>query len=365
VNGGSILCSLNVKTARWWRGTVAFTHLAREGRMTVTIGRRELLAALGGAAVAWPLAARAQQTQRVRCVGVLFGWSRSDPRNRAHLTAFVAGLAERGWRDGVSLRIEERWTEGNRDRARLLAKELVELQPDVILASTTPVTAALMSETHEIPIVFVVVSDPVGAGFVASLSQPGGNVTGFINIEAAMGGKWLSLVKEMAPRINRAGLLFNPDTAPGGGKYFMPSFEAAARTWKIEPINLPVRSDAEIENAIGELSHDGGLVVMTDSFMIVHRGTIISSMLRNKVPTIMDFDAFVREGGLMSYGPRYEDIFPLAAGYVDRILKGEKPADLPVQVPPTWDLVINLKTAKALGVTVPATLLAIADEVIE
>jgi putative ABC transport system substrate-binding protein len=328
------------------------------------IRRRDFITLLGGSA-AWPLAAPAQQTQRVRRVGVLFGWSQSDPRYQAYLATFVAELAQRGWRDGASLRIEERWTEGNSDRARLLAKELVELRPDVIFASTTPVTAALMHETHQIPIVFVVVSDPVGAGFVASLSRPGGNVTGFINIEAAMGGKWLDLLKEMAPGINRAGLLFNPDTAPGGGKYFMPSFEAAARTRKIDPIILPARSDAEIENAISGLSHDGGLVIMTDSFMIVHRGTIISSTLRNQVPAIMDTDAFVRGGGLMSYGPRYSDMFPPASGYVDRILKGEKPADLPVQVPTTWDLVINLKTAKALGVTVPATLLVVANEVIE
>jgi putative ABC transport system substrate-binding protein len=326
--------------------------------------RREFIAGLGSAA-AWPLAATAQQTRRVRRVGVLFGWSPSDARNRAYLAAFVAGLTERGWRDGISLRIEERWTEGNSDRARLLAKELVELQPDVIFATTTPVTAALMYETHEIPIVFAVVSDPVGAGFVASLSRPGGNITGFINIEAAMGGKWLDLLREMAPGINRAGLMFNPDTAPGGGKYFMPSFEAAARSWRIEPIYLPVRSDAEIENAIGTLVDDGALVVMTDSFMIVHRGTIVSSMLRSKVPTIMDFDAFAREGGLMSYGPRYDDVYPLAAGYVDRILKGEKPADLPVQVPATWDLVINQRTAKALGITAPATLLGLASQVIE
>jgi putative ABC transport system substrate-binding protein len=296
-------------------------------------------------------------------VGVLFGWSQSDAQNRAHLATFIAGLAERGWRDSV--RVEERWTEGNSDRARLLAKELVELQPDVILASTTPVTAALMHETHEIPIVFMVVSDPVGAGFVANLSRPGGNLTGFVNIEAAMGGKWLDLLREMAPGINRAGLMFNPDTAPGGGSYFMPSFEAAAQKWKIEPISLAVRSDSEIEKAMGGLGHDGVVIVMTDSFMIVHRGTIISSMLRNKVPTIMDFDAFVREGGLMSYGPRYGDMFSLAAGYVDRILKGEKPANLPVQVPTTWDLVINAKAAKSLGLDIPPTLLAIADEVIQ
>ena len=326
------------------------------------IKRREFIAGLGSAA-AWQAVARAQQTRRVRRVGVLFGWSQSDARDRAHLVAFIAGLAERGWRD--SLRIEERWTEGNSDRARVLAKELVELQPDVILASTTPVAAALMHETHEIPIVFTVVSDPVGAGFVANLSRPGGNLTGFINIEAAMGGKWLDLLREMAPGTKRAGLMFNPDTAPGGGSYFMPSFEAAAQKWKIEPIKLAVRSDAEIENAIGGLSHDGVVIAMTDSFMNVHRGTIISSMLRNKVPTIMDFDAFVRGGGLISYGPRYDDMFPLAAGYVDRILKGEKPADLPVQAPTKYETVINLKTAKSLGLTIPETLLATADEVIQ
>jgi putative ABC transport system substrate-binding protein len=301
------------------------------------IVRRDFITLLGGAAAAWPLAARAQQDSRVRRIGVLFGWSQAMADHRAQLRTFIAGLAQLGWQDGVNLRVEERWTEGSIDGARLLAKELVALQPDVIFAGTTPATVALVHETHEIPIVFVVVSDPVGAGLVASLSRPGGNVTGFINVQAAMGGKWLDLLKEMAPGIKRAGLLFNPDTAPGGGKYFMPSFEAAARTWKIEPINLPVRSDPEIENAIAGLSHDGGLVVMTDSSLSLHVRTIVSSTSRNQVPAIIDTAAYAREGILMSYGPRYDDMYPPAARYVDRILKGEKPADLPVQVPPTWD----------------------------
>ena len=327
--------------------------------------RREFITIVGGAVAAWPLTARAQQTQRVRRVGVLFGWSQSDPRFRAFVTTFMAELAQRNWKDGVNLRIEERWTEGNSDRAPQLAKELIELHPDAIFASTTPVTVALMHETHEIPIVFMSVSDPIGARLVTSLSRPGGNVTGILNIEPTMGGKWLDLLKEMAPGISRAGLMFNPDTAPGGGKYFMPSFEVSARTSKIEAVNLPVRSDAEIEAAIGGLRHDGGFVITTDSFLTVHRGTIISSMLRNQVPAIMDTDGFVRSGGLMSYGPRYGDMPRFVASYVDRILNGEKPANLPAQAPTRYELVINLKTAKALRLIVPDTLLARADEVIE
>ena len=247
-----------------------------------------------------------------------------------------------------------------------MAKELVALGPDVILAATTPVTAALQRETRTIPIVFVVVSDPVGAGFVAGLPRPRGNITGFINTEAAMGGKWLELLKEIAPRLVRVALMFNPDTAPGGGSYFLAPFEAAARSLAVETILARVRSDAEIEAAITLLgSEQGGLVVMTDSFMAVRHRMLISAAIRNNVPAIFELPLFTRQGGLISYGPNFQDMFPHAAGYVDRILKGEKPADLPVQVPTKYDLVINLKTAKALGLDVPATLLARADEVIE
>src|SRR5262249_11104541 len=227
-----------VRTAPSWRGILPFTHLAREGRMTVTIGRRELLAALGGAAVACPLAARAQSN--LRHIGVLMGWSQSDPY-QSWLAAFVQELTRLGWRLAVNVRIDERWTYGDIRRAQAFAKELVGMRPDVIVAGTTPVTAALHRETPTIPIVFAVVSDRVGAGCVGKLSQPAGNITGFINMEAAMGGKWLGLLKEIAPQIRRAAIMFNPDTAPGGGSYFLDSFEAAARSLAIEPVTARVR----------------------------------------------------------------------------------------------------------------------------
>jgi putative ABC transport system substrate-binding protein len=331
--------------------------------------RREFIAGLGGAASApalWPLAARAQQGERVRRIGVLMGWSENDPEARFNFAAFVLRMAQLGWVEGRNLRIDQRWTNADVDRARAFAKELVALAPDVILAGTTPVTAALSRETGEIPIVFAVVSDPVGAGFVAGLARPGGNVTGFINVEAAMGGKWLALLKEIAPQIKRAAIMFNPDTAPGGGSYFLGSFEAAARSLAVETVTARVRSDADIETAIGSLGRDrAGLVLMTDSFIGIRQPAIISIAARNNVPAIFEVAGFARSGGLMSYGPNLADIFRRAAGHVDRILRGAKPADLPAEVPTKFDLVINLKTAKALGLSVPLTLLATADEVIE
>jgi putative ABC transport system substrate-binding protein len=235
--------------------------------------RREFITLLGGAA-AWPMTARAQQPGAMRRIGVLMGWSESDPEMRSRIDVLVQGLAQLGWVDGRNMRIEVRWTNGDSERAGVLAKDLVQLlQPDVILAGSTPATAALQRETRTIPIVFAVVSDPVGAGFVASLPRPGGNITGFINIEAAMGGKWLELLKEVVPRLRRVAIMFNPDTAPGGGSYFLGPFEAAARSLAVEPVAARVHSDAEIEAAITALGREqAGLVVMTDSFMSIHRG---------------------------------------------------------------------------------------------
>jgi putative ABC transport system substrate-binding protein len=327
--------------------------------------RREFITLLGGAGAAalWPLAARAQSN--LRHIGVLMGWSQSDPY-QFWLAAFVQELTRLGWRLAVNVRIDERWTYGDISRAQAFAKELVGMRPDVIVAGTTPVTAALHRETPTIPIVFAVVSDPVGAGFVGKLSQPGGNITGFINMEAAMGGKWLGLLKEIAPQIRRAAIMFNPDTAPGGGSYFLDSFEAAARSLAIEPVTARVRSDAEIETAITLFGREqAGLVVMTDSFMGVHLQTIISQSAHDHVPVIYESPRFAREGGLISYGPDYADMFRRAAGYVDRILRGAKPAELPVEVPTRFNLIINLKTAKALGLEVPWILQQRADEVIE
>jgi len=330
------------------------------------MNRRDFITLLGGAA-ALPLAARAQQGERMRRIAVLMGWSESDPQFRSWIDTFVEGLAQLGWADGRNVQINVRWASGDVVRMRTFAKELVELQPDVILGGTTPVTAALQRETRTIPIVFVVVADPVGAGFVAGLPHPGGNITGFLNAEAAIGGKWLEMLKEIAPHVTRVAIMFNPDTAPLGGAYFLGSFEAAARSLAVEPITARVRSDAEIEAVIASLEGtQGGLVIMTDSFMGVHRGTVISLATRTKVPVIgADLPSFAREGGLLSYGANLRDIFRRAAPYVDRILHGANPGDLPVQAPVKYEMAINLKTANALGLTVPPTLLALADEVIE
>ena len=296
---------------------------------------------------------------------MLMGLSESDPEVRGFVAAFVEELARLGWIDGHNARIERRWTNADIKRANALAKELLAGPPDVILTVSTPATAALHRETSIVPIVFAPASDPVGAGFVASLSRPGGNITGFTQSDAGLGGKWLGLLKEIAPGIKRAGILFNPDTAPGGGDFFLSSFEAAARALTVEPVAMRVRSDAEIEAAIAALGQRAGLVTMDDSFMGVHGLTIISSSARSNMPAIFFGDALVREGGLISYGPDYTDLFRRAAGYVDRILRGERPANLPVQTPTKFLTALNLKTAKALGLTVPPELLATADEVIE
>jgi putative ABC transport system substrate-binding protein len=318
--------------------------------------------------VAWPVAARAQRADRMRRIGVLMAFDENDPKAKGWLSNFTQGLAELGWTDGHTARMDVRWAAGSVDRMRTFAKELVELQPDVIFASTTPVTAALQRETRTIPIVFVIVSaDPVGAGFVAGLARPGGNITGFTNVEAALGGKWLEMLKEIAPRVRRVAIMFNPDTAPGGGAYFLEPFEAAARSLAAEPITARVRNDAEIEAVITSLGREqAGLVLMPDSFMQVHQGTVISLTALNNVPAIgADLPGFAKEGGLLSYGANFPDIFRRAAPYVDRILRGANPGDLPVQAPTKYELVINLKTAKALGLDVPLHFQQLADDVIE
>jgi len=327
--------------------------------------RRELIAGLVSTIAAAPVfglrLASAQQAEKVRRVGVLMGSSENSSRRL--VDAFVEELARLGWADGRNARFEQRWTNGDINRASAFAAELVAAQPDVILASTTPVTAALHRETGTIPIVFAIVSDPIGAGFVAGLPRPGGNITGFTHSEPAMGGKWLSLLKEIAPGIKRAAFMFNPDSAPTGG--FLDSFEAAAGALGIEPVAMPVRSDAEIETAIATLGGEQAGLVEYSSFLVAHRGTIISSTARHNVPAMFEDAGFARTGGLISYGPNMTDMFRRAAVYVDRILRGERPADLPVQTPTKFEMTINLKTAKALGLTVPHNLLMLADEVIE
>jgi putative tryptophan/tyrosine transport system substrate-binding protein len=332
----------------------------------VTLQRRDFITLLGSAAAAWPLAARAQQGERVRQIGILMGWSEGDPEYRVRVDAIVQGLAQLGWVEGRNVRFDVRWTNGDVGRAQALAKELVALQPDVIVAGSTPATAALHRETRVIPIVFAAVADPVGAGFGASLARPGGNITGFVNSEASLMGKQVELLKEMAPRLTRVAIMFNPDTAPGGGAYYLGLFDAAAKSLAVEPITAGVRSDSDIEEAVASVGRErGGIVGMNDSFISIHRRTLILSAIRESVPAIADVGGFSREGGLMTYGPNNVDLFRRAVPYVDRILRGANPGDLPVQLPTQFDLTINLKTAKALGLDVPNTLIVSADEVIE
>jgi putative ABC transport system substrate-binding protein len=326
--------------------------------------RREFIAGLGGAA-AWPLAARAQQGNRVRRIGVLAPGDENDPGVKAYLFAFTQALAGLGWTDGRNVRMDLRWWGDDTNRIRGLAQELVGLQPDIILAANTPTTVALQQETRTIPIVFANVGDPVALGIVPRLNQPGGNTTGFALYEATLGGKWLELLSEIAPGLKRAAIMFNPDTAPLSS--FMPSFETAAAALKVMPIPAPVHSDAEIETAIIALGREpgGGLVVMPDLFTTVHRAAIILAAARNNVPAVYWRSAFAWDGGLLSYGVDLVDIIRRAASYVDRILRGEKPGDLPVQFPTKFEMVVNRKTATALGLAIPPSIMLRADEVIE
>jgi putative ABC transport system substrate-binding protein len=325
--------------------------------------RREFITLLSGAA-ALPLAARAQQG-RIRRIGVLMAGDENDPFNKSLISAFTHALAGLGWTDGRNVRMDLRWAGADANRIPALARELVGLQPDIIVTSSTPATAALQRETRTIPIVFANVSDPVASGLVPRLNQPGGNITGFAAMEPSMWGKWLELLSEIAPGLKRAAIMFNPDS----GRYsiLMPSFETAARSLKVSLITAPVHSDAEIETAITALGTEpgGGLVVSSDAFMVAHRAPIILAAARNNVPAVYNFSVFARDGGLLSYGFDPVDPWRRTATYVDRILRGAKPAELPVQFPTKFEMVLNLKTAKALGLTVPLTLQAIADEVIE
>jgi putative ABC transport system substrate-binding protein len=325
--------------------------------------RREFIAGLGAAA--WPMTARAQQGERVRRIGVLMPFDENDPIAKPRVSALTQALAGLGWIDGRNLRMDLRWAGVDINRMRSLARELVGLQPDIMLASGTAATAVLQPETRTIPIVFVNLSDPVASGFVARLDRPSGNITGFADKEAALGGKWVELLSEIAPGLKRAGIMFNPDTAPVSAH--MPSFETAARSLKVTPITAPVHSDLEIETTIIALGREpgGGLIVMSDVFALGHRASIISVVARNNVPAIYWQSEFVREGGLLSYGIGPVDTFRRAATYVDRILRGAKPAELPVQLPVKFEMAVNLKTAKALGLTVPQSILLRADEVIE
>ncbi len=329
--------------------------------------RREFITLIGRAVAAWPLTARAQLSERTRRIGALIGTPESDPESQARVAALREGFVQRGWSEGRNLRVDYRWAGTDPSRIRSFAAELVATAPEVIFAHSTPVTSGLLQATRSIPIVFASVSDPVGDGFVASFAQPGGNVTGFTNVEASMGGKWVEILKELAPAVTRMGFLFNPATAPGGGSYFLRRFEAAAPSFQVQPIAMPVEDLADIERALASLGAggNGGLVVNSDIFAARNRAAIIAAAARQRVPAIYPFILFVADGGLVAYGADGKDLFRRAAAYVDRILKGEKPADLPVQAPVKFELAVNLKAARVLGLNVPATLLATADEVFE
>jgi putative ABC transport system substrate-binding protein len=328
--------------------------------------------------------AHAQQSDRVRRVGVLMGADENDPEAKARFSEFMKELTELGWTDGRNLQIDIRRAGANADRARVYAKELVALEPDVLLAQTTGPTAALQQETKTIPIVFAGVSDPIGAAWVAGLSHPAGNITGLLNLDVSVGEKWLELLLEIAPGIKRAAAMFHPDASTalytasgfslssyvptGTASYYIPSFEAAARSLGVEPITAPVYSGAEIETAITSLGREprGGLIVMPDDgFMLVRRAQIIRLAARNNVPAIYNDSVYVRGGGLLSYGTNRADITRRSASFVDRILKGEKPTNPPVRAPVNFQMALNARTAKALGLTVPSTILLLANEVIQ
>jgi putative tryptophan/tyrosine transport system substrate-binding protein len=328
------------------------------------VRRREFISLLGGAA-GWPLAARAQQGGRMRRIGVLLGLAPGDPLDQARFATFAQGLQQSGWTIGRNVQIDTRSSAGSGDDARRYATELVALTPDVILASGNSAVAPLLQATRTVPIVFVIVPDPVGAGFVDSLARPGGNATGFLAFEYSLGAKWLELLKELAPRLTRAAVLRDATLASGPGQFAAIQSVAPSLGFELTPIN--VRDAGEIERSIAAFarSTEGGLIVTGGPLSGLHRDLIIALAARHKLPAVFPERLYAATGGLISYGPNYLDQFRRAAGYVDRILKGEKPADLPVQAPTKYELVINLKTAKALGLDVPPTVLARADEVIE
>jgi putative ABC transport system substrate-binding protein len=330
--------------------------------------RREFISLLGGAAAARPLAVRAQQAERMRRIGVLMGYAESDSDARAWYAAFREALQKLGWTEGRNIQVDTRWaTPDDAESMRRFAMELVALQPDLLLSSTTPTTTALLQQTRTIPIVFALVVDPIGSGFVASFTQPGGNVTGFtFTTEPTMAGKWVELLKEIAPRVARIAMLFNPLSATYAD-YWLNPFKAAAPSFSVEAIAAPVRDTSELEPVIAAQAREpnGGLIAMPDSFNDAHRVEITSLAARYRLPAVYPSRFFAQIGGLLSYGVDRTVNFRRAATYADRILKGEKPAELPVQAPIKFVLVVNLKTARALDLEIPPTLLARADEVIE
>jgi ABC-type uncharacterized transport system substrate-binding protein len=326
--------------------------------------RRQFIVLLGGAAACWPLRARAQQSNRLRLVGGLFAMSPSDPESELRVRAFETGLRELGWTEGHNLRLEYRWAPGDAALLQSRATELVGLAPDLILATSTPVLATL--RVNHLPIVFVQVTDPVGGGFVPNLARPGGHLTGFTSFEFTIGSKWLEALKHVAPEVKRVALIFNPDTAPFAHLFWQPVVEAAP-AFDVEPIQVPIRDVGEIEHAIEAFARagNGGLMVLPDVSSTNYRDLIIALAARHRLPAVYPYRHFAASGGLMSYGTDVADVFRRAASYVDRILKGAAPGDLPVQAPAKYEFVINLKTANTLGLTVPPLWLGRADEVIE
>jgi putative ABC transport system substrate-binding protein len=329
--------------------------------------RREFIALLAGTAAAWPLAARARQTAvPVRRVGLLMGPAEGDPEARTWVAAFVEGLRELGWTDGRNLQLIYRWAGGNLGRIETFGRELIELKPDVILASNTPAVAALKRESQTIPVVFANLSDPVDTGLVPNLARPGGNITGFTAFEYSLAGKWLETLKAIAPRISRIALVFDPGTGPFAEKYIS-SLQAAGQSLGVESIDAPVRHLDEVERVLVAQAREpgGSILVMPTSFAVANRGSIIPLVARYRVPAIYPYPVMAKDGGLVAYGADSVSLYRRAASYVDRIMRGANPGDLPVQQPTKYNLVINLKTAKALDLDVPPSLLARADEVIE
>lgn len=325
--------------------------------------RRAFIAALGAAA-AWPLAGHAQQPDRIRRIGVLMGFATTDLEAQSFLRAFIQRMGELGWNEGSNAKLEIRWAASDAERFNAHAAELVSLKPDVIVANTTPAVAALRRQTTTIPIVFVQVTDPVGQGFVTNLARPGGNVTGFDFVDFSVGGKWIELLKDVAPAVARVAIMYNPRSAPSG---YLPSMQSAAAALAVELSEAPVRDDGEIEQTVRTTSErpGGGIAVMADVFTAARRKPIIEFAARYRLPVMYPRRIFVADGGLMAYGPDVVELFKNAANYVDRILKGADPGELPVQRPTKFDLALNLKTAQALGLEIPPKLLATADEVIE
>ena len=327
--------------------------------------RRDFITLVAGAAT-WPLVARAQSVGQPRRIGVLMAFAESDPEGQAWVAAFREELEKTGWTEGRNIRIDYGWAGGDAESRQHIAKQLVEQQPDVIVTQNTPTTQAVMQQTHGIPIVFANVADPVGSGFVASFPRPGGNVTGFVNLEGSLGGKWLELLKEVAPSVRHVAFLFNPITAPFAD-YFLGPFKIAAQSFGIEAISGSVHDTSELEAAIAATANksNAGLIAMPETFLNVHRSEVLSLAAKYRLPAVYGYRFFAQLGGLLSFGPDPVKNFRQATTYVDRILRGEKPSDLPVQAPTKYDLVINIKSAKALGLTVPPSLLVRADEVIE